>query len=268
MAAEFQYLNYHTEYSCSGHFKMNKQSGVCFRDAFNKIENIREEFTETYEVYIYKGADQLKKSRSNACFMTEREIENHLKQLKSIMDLKKVSVKTDKENNKLMIATVTLTGKAIYHKYMLTWLRYVYEYPYNMVLMDARKLRQKVFITESVSNLQNLIACCISEYYGVGHGITSKGGYYSVKELKNRLKYMAGHNQKSLNLIFTSPDNCEKIKHIGGSSARFRDLDYWQSEDEFKNRVEYYKAAYDLIHGKAKPKKAIPVKKAKKIVEK
>lgn len=52
---DFQFLDYHTEYSCKGTFERHMSSAACFSDVFRNTgeRNISEE----YEVILYKGTD-------------------------------------------------------------------------------------------------------------------------------------------------------------------------------------------------------------------
>ena len=53
MAAEFQYLNYYTKYSCSGAFELaNPHNTACFATAFGKIKGIKGSFLETYKILM------------------------------------------------------------------------------------------------------------------------------------------------------------------------------------------------------------------------
>lgn len=266
MAAEFQYLSYYTKYSCSGAFELaNPHNTVCFATAFGKIKGIKGSFLETYKILMYKASDPkiLAGGRSNKCFLNKQQLKNHINQLKSLMDLRIVGLSEENDHFEL---TVKVTGERIYHLYFLNWARYTYEYPFNVILLDAYKLRKKL-ITESISNLYNVAAACYNGYsYNTGHAICKGGKLYRIAELKKRLETLAKNGEDRVNNVIESSSNLAKVKACPSEGKR-SDIKYWQSEEEYQKREQYYLNAYELLKSDTKKKK-VPVKKAKKIVEK
>lgn len=265
MAAEFNYLNYYTKYSCSGTFKLTNPHTACFAVAFGHIREQKGSFSETYKILIYKASDPkiLGGNRSNKCFLNKQQLKNHINQLKSLMDLRITKLDEKKDHFEL---SVKVTGEKIYHLYYLNWARYTYEYPFNVILLDAHRLRKKL-ITESISNLYNIAAACYSGSYGTGHAICKGGKLYRIAELKKRLETLAKKGESWVNSVIERSPNLSKVKTIPADNKRCN-VEYWQSDEEYLKREQYYLSAYELLKSEAEPKKkAIPVKKAKKIVE-
>ena len=80
---DFQFLDYHTEYSCKGTLEKEMDVEACFSFVFNQIDegNVSEE----YEVILYKGtAFSREHHNSNSCLFTKKQIRNHLKQAQGI----------------------------------------------------------------------------------------------------------------------------------------------------------------------------------------
>ena len=79
---EFNYLNLHTVYKCSGEFSESTgyDGDYCFRKIFNNGESLGDrEITEKYVITTYKGIDYLADSRkNNACIFGTEEIRKHL----------------------------------------------------------------------------------------------------------------------------------------------------------------------------------------------
>lgn len=265
MAAEFQYLSYYTKYSCSGAFELaNPHNTACFATAFGKIKGIKGSFSETYKILMYKASDPkiLAGGRSNKCFLNKQQLKNHINQLRSLMDLRIVRLNEEKDHFEL---TVKVTGEKIYHLYFLNWARYTYEYPFNVILLDAYKLRKKL-ITESISNLYNIAAACYNGHgYNTGHAICKGGKLYRIAELKKRLETLAKNGEDRVNNVIESSSNLAKVKACPANNKY--NIKYWQSEEEYQKREQYYLNAYELLKSDTKKKK-VPVKKAKKIVEK
>ena len=214
---------------------------------------------------MYKASDPkiLAGGRSNKCFLNKQQLKNHINQLRSLMDLRIVGLNEEKDHFEL---TVKVTGEKIYHLYFLNWARYTYEYPFNVILLDAYKLRKKL-ITESISNLYNIAAACYNGYsYNTGHAICKGGKLYKIAELKKRLETLAKNGEDRVNNVIESSSNLAKVKACPSDGKR-SNIKYWQSEEEYQKREQYYLNAYELLKSDTKKKK-VPVKKAKKIVEK
>ena len=137
---EFKYLGYHTEFSCSGDINYNMQVCACFARAFGRLN--RDDTSVHYVIKVYKG-DTMRGKGSNMCFFGERQIKNHLNQLKGLFPIKfKVRDSGDEKKPHFIVELYLKNLPGTYHKYALTWTRYLYEYPYNMILMDAYRLKE------------------------------------------------------------------------------------------------------------------------------
>lgn len=159
---EFKYLDYHTEYSCDGDLNKHMASEACFSYVFG---HVHDNDHVKYKIILYKGIEFSKNNhRSNACLFGKKEIRNHLALLKSlypfhykVLDCKKEGKKYDRIEVFLELDNVPAT----FHKYILTWLRYTYEFPYNVILKDAYALKKdSEFRFESIANLFNLVMGC------------------------------------------------------------------------------------------------------------
>ena len=163
---DFQFLCYHTEYSCKG--AIGKKMGVsaCFSRVFNAIDG--ENISEDYEIILYKGTKLAKeKNKSNSCLFTKKQISNHLKQAQRIYPFNfRITEVTNWGDgyNVFKVHLKLIQAPGTFHKYLLTWLRYMYEYPYNVILYDAYKLKKDpCFRFTSISDLFNLVLGCFSE---------------------------------------------------------------------------------------------------------
>lgn len=136
---EFKYLDYWTEYACKGIIQRQMQGSACFMEIFNSFSN-RDIINEQYKIKVYKGVEKVNEHKSNACFLEPLQIKNHLKQIKSLFPFK---FHIRLYRNYYIIYLKLHNQPGIYHKYLLTWLRYIYEFPYNVLLLDALKLKKK-----------------------------------------------------------------------------------------------------------------------------
>lgn len=129
------------------------------------------------------------------------------------------------------------------HKFALTAIRYLYEYPMNVMLSEAFRLQYiEQFRNETLLNLHNLISCSFDNTrgtWGHGHSFTGNSKLISDNELKKRLDI-----DGSLNSMFDQADCFDDMMVIRDEYM----LDYWESEDRFnKKRLPIYIHNYELL---------------------
>ena len=241
---EFSYLSLYTEYSMSGSVDAGMRATVCFGNAFRSLSK---DSDITYNIRVYPGAFLcLNKRRNNACFLNVKEIGNHLRQLKGIFPFEyKVSETRNEENIPCYLVTMHIKDSPVlFHKYALTWLRYVYEYPYNVILKDAYRLKKDpVFLFTSIATLFNVVSNCYDHGVDETHSISENHTHIPLKkkELRERIKKV-----KCLEKIYNHlrvekeylPYKLEKYKSY--------DLEYW-SDELFDKRKPFYMKMYNKI---------------------
>ena len=164
---------------------------ACFSYVFNEVNN---NSSVKYQIVLYMGTKySAKQHKSNACIFTKQEVRNHLKLLKSLYPLQ-YSVRDygDKNGYKRILVTLNIENTpATFHKYALTWLRYLYEFPYNVLLRDAYTLKkERTFRFESIANLFNLTLSCYCRNPREIHQIPSNSIIQRLKiaDIKRRIK--------------------------------------------------------------------------------
>ena len=128
---------------------------VCFGTLFSS--NCKSKY---YRIFILKDDADLKKYHSNYCFFDKKQIKNHLKQIPKFcfmkFDVKDAEYKGDPA---YQIDFYIDSDKRIIHKYVLTWIRSLFEWPFYLYLTHAKELHKlPEFKFESVVNLFNVIA--------------------------------------------------------------------------------------------------------------
>lgn len=258
MNKNFLMLNFCTEYSSEGNTQKNLSKDFCFGTIFYSEDNGIVQKNK-YTIKLYKIGDWLNKKRQNNACLTDRAgIVHHLKILKSVF---KFSYHL-KENKDHFVLTMTLEGDLIYHKYMLSWVRYLYEYPFNVFLADACKLKEiPGFKFESIINLFNLVGATSGIIqHGTGiHAIGETGWFKALmttKEIQARLKKLEG-GHKHINDVFpvlhanggrgAPEDKLEGIETLEEYDNNLHSSDYWESEEEFNKRLELYKKNYKIL---------------------
>lgn len=216
---EFNYLNYCTEYSVSGSFKKPMQEEACFRSIFNKATN---DGDYTYTIRLYTSYKKLGEKNNNYCFFNKSQVKNHINQLKDLGDFKSVVI--DKKDHIEVIIKISQQCN-LFHRYLVSWIRYLYEFPYNVLLLDAYRLKQeKKFRFTSISNLMNICVSAYPVHYRDLHGITQYKALHkplSKKNLKKRIE-----DTGRLHSIYKTID--EDAKRLP-NDMNYYNLDFWES---------------------------------------
>lgn len=247
MKKNFLMLNFCTEYSSEGDTQKPLDKEACFGRIFHSERNGIVQKNK-YTIKLYKIGDWLNKKRQNNACLTDRAgIVQHLKILQSVF---KCSYHLKEEEDHFLLE-ITLEGDLIYHKYMLSWVRYLYEYPFNVFLADAHRLKRVPgFKVKSIINLFNLVGATsgIDQH---GTDIHAIGATYrfktlmTTKEIQAGLKKLEGGN-KQVNDIFPVL-RAENVETIEEKNNNLHSSDYWASEREFNKRLELYKKNYKIL---------------------
>lgn len=235
---DFQFLDYHTEYSCKGAFKKDMDVEACFSFVFRHTDE--ENVSEEYEVILYKGTDfSREKHNSNSCLFTKKQIRNHLRQAQGIypFDFYITEVTNWGDGYNVFKVRLKLTNvPGTFHKYLLTWLRYMYEYPYNVILYDAYKLKKDpCFRFTSMSDLFNLVLGCFNENPGDIHQIARNQVSKTMlkRDIREKLQ-----NIRRLNDVYDELKNKGDNNQIPNEDGDLTtsDFEFWESDDIFERR--------------------------------
>lgn len=184
----FEYLSYSTIYQASGDlvFENKDLKGqACFSYIFRNVRNNKKQHI-IYSIYISTDPSFIQDNReSNLCILTEEQIRFHMSYLRFISSFKYKITKKFIDDYSGFRIDLDLNAIGNVHKMFLTWIRYLYEYPYNLVLYDSFKLREeKRFIEKSnYLNIVNFVTTfysndCIHQiskyYYNIPKFITRK----------------------------------------------------------------------------------------------
>lgn len=228
------FLSYCTTYSaesipCNIHLKLSRRA--CFGDLTKHSFNLFQELN--VRIIVYKGLEMAKKTYSNFCFLNKHEIENFIRSVKFVNPFKfKVS---ESEYNNLECFIIDLYFERINRiplLFILTWIRYIYEYPFSGTALDLMRLRKEgLFRGYSNVSLMGIIhSCCINSMDN-NHSIFECG----IVPFKNNSKlYDKLHTARYLNSIFRYCGKGNKINNVNES-------DTWTSEQEYqKRKTKYY----------------------------
>lgn len=247
---DFQFLKYYTEYSCNGTFEKDMGAEACFSFVFGQVSE--KNISEEYEVILYKGTDfSREKHNSNSCLFTKKQIRNHLRQAQGIypFDFRITEVTNWRDRYNVFKVHLKLTNvPGTFHKYLLTWLRYMYEYPYNVILYDAYKLkRNPCFRFTSISDLFNLVLGCFNEDPRDIHQIARNQVSETMlkRDIREKLQ-----NIQELNNVYAKLKNKRKKNQIPDEDGDFTtsDFEFWESDDIFeRQRKPIYMNVYKEV---------------------
>lgn len=153
--ASFNLTNYHTEYC----YKIDdgnerKINDVCFAALFGSLKS---PCTCSSEIFVNRDVNKvLKKSWNNYCFYNKHQLENHIRIIKRLF---KFTSHIDEYDDHFTIK-IKYSGNKATHKYILTWIRYAYEAPMNVMFLDIDRLKSEeaMFRFISKSNLFTLLS--------------------------------------------------------------------------------------------------------------
>ena len=240
---EFKFLEYHTEYSCEGDLNRYMATRACFSDVFKYVHS---DDHVKYKIILYKGVELSKNNhQSNACLFSKKEIRNHLTLLKSLYPFhyKVLDCKEKGEYDKIKVFLELNNVPPTFHKYILTWLRYTYEYPYNVILKDAYTLKKDpIFRFESISNLFNLVLGCFCDDIRGIHQIPENCVSVPMKLAEVRKKIQEVQYLHDIYQELKDKEDTIPTK-IGEYSTT--DIEYW--ENGFEIRKPIYIKVYKEI---------------------
>lgn len=249
MDRQFVFLNFHTEYSSTGTLQKEMCREYCFSDVF--YGNSKQ--GNTYVIKFYMGQVGLKDgAKNNACFLTKEQLNDHIELARKIHDFR-FEIREDPDNKDVLDVEIELHATRITHRYILTWIRYAYEYPFNMYLMDAMKLKElDEFKDIDLFNLFTLVGAT-SGYHFHGDRIHSIGDiswprkFYTLEERIAAVKKAPDNGE--VNDLFPKIDI--NITTIFDNNENFRKnyecLEYWEDDNYFNERLSYYRKTKDKI---------------------
>ena len=167
---EFRGLNYYTEYSSTGIYEHGLYKEVCFGPVFRAACGMNSDSRYgKYKMIVYKSREKNNQSFNNFCYV---DIDKYMKYLLDVVDFE-YSI----ENNKdIYTITMTITAPPMLHIFLLTCVRYLYEYPYNVILYDAMRIKELNMCEGfNINDLYNLVCKSCFSYADSLHAIPSMG---------------------------------------------------------------------------------------------
>lgn len=235
---DFKFLEFWTYYSSKGTTNKDLAREYCF----SKIFYGEDHQTNDYVIYIYKNG--FEQNRDNNCIISEEQLIEFIDEINKFYQFN-YNLKSIKDGYKLEF---TLDAPLIYHKVILSWIRYSYEYPFNVAVYELFKVKnEKGFKRLTMLNLFNLIGSTMncSKH---GTSIHAIGRFYDWKKLisyKDFKKTMDDFNKNYPNTQINEIINVVKYDNFSPITLpidkRINHTDYWEDEKEYKKRLTLYR---------------------------
>lgn len=189
----------------------------------------------SYDLYIVSNSDAAINGYSHYCFVSKQQIVNYIRSLKKIYPFKYSIRECVYKGYDTYRVRVIIEGTYAQRLFILTALRYTYEYPFNTTLCDALRLTKiSNFKGLNIISLINLVYYCIYNYEGNwNHAFNVNPGYASLKELHN--------NILKADVVFDIVPNIPKEERKKVPYNKTGDSEYWNSNDMFEKRLLIYK---------------------------
>ncbi len=222
---------------------------ACFSRVFKGLRGVNSIYKAVYTLRCRK---KFKYQSGNYCCLNKNQIHKILRYMRDKLEIK-VSFQ-DTENNYIFVFEVE--GKPVKHKFVLTFSRVFFEFPYNEIAKETLKMRDMGVINGINFTHKNFLALfhtiCVTyrDYWGWGHSlflypcknITTKVMKQAFKEGKDRVQDVyAGDEQlykkfKRISLMYKGnqwetdfenrvikyADNFKVIKNVKGIRRRAR----------------------------------------------
>lgn len=223
---------------------------ACFADYIRSL-NDEQGYNNLIKVYVGKEPGFGSDVTNHTLLFDENEILQHVSVLTQLIPNLRFSVTAGKlpifgEKHDCYVISLDINDKKIIHKFVLTWVRYLYEFPYNIILKEAYRLQNydKPFNKYSIFNLFMLCSTAFPEMPGTGHSFNHSGYFLSNKTIKERLGMC-----KNLNDIYTpvSYEAYDTYKLKFSRKIPYHDTDYWDDRDNFIKRIPHYKKVLDFL---------------------
>jgi hypothetical protein len=254
MDKNFLFTNFCTVYSSKGTINKRLSKEACFGEIFHYgVDASNPSIDNSYIIRIYPlGSKLYENKQNNACLVKRQDIINHLRVLKRLFKFHYELKSVVEDGESFYKLKIQLNAPLIYHKYLLCWVRYLYEYPFNVFMLDAHRLKKlPIFKGTSLVNLFNLIGASsgINDHgtriHAIGE-IQEPKEFSTLSTILKRIDYVSKDINPQVNNIFKRVA-VQPFDILLDNDADLHSVEYWKSEKYFKKRQEIYLSNYKLL---------------------
>ena len=225
------------------------RAAACFSRVFHDFGGKNQ--TDFRGIYILRCRKNFVERSGNYCSLEMPYIVRIMRYMRNTFDMT-ISVKEDEEN---YVFNFEINGKPIKHKFILTFSRVFFEFPYNEWAKDALRLRDSGVVdginysNKSFLELFNLIHATYQDLWGSNHSLF----YYPSIEVPSKI----------MREVFEK--GCDRVHNVyKGTNETYdkmhrpktdiRKLDW---EGNFKSRVKYYSENFQILRQLKQDEKGI-----------
>lgn len=237
----FNYVDYFTIFKLAG-YDQRYQEKVCFRKLIDNInENRLNDMELTFSVKICLTDRYFVSNKSHLCLIGISDIRKYVKMLSKLFGfvyiIKKeddyciITITVNEKRNNLCVLTIS------------TCLRYIYEFPYNIILFEALKLhKEKDFRYTHILNCILTVGSILNLGLGGGHGLGRDSWWDYCSEhstFTTRKVIKKKYGNSTCNGIFEFKKgklNRHRFPYISSTKINFPEF-----INEYQNRLILYK---------------------------
>ena len=211
---------------------------ACFAQVFNFFYG--EQGTIFNGIYTLRCRKEFKRCSGNYCPMNREEVDKVVNFMRKAFDMK-VALKETDENFEF---TFGIEGKPIKHKFILTFSRVFFEFPYNEIARDVLRMRALgtvdgiCYTNKSFLEMYSVIFAIYQNYVGGGHSL------FLYPQLDVRLKIAKDCFQQNLGRVQSVYPGDPKIHKKMKTSNRTTSINW---EEDFQERVALYSENFQII---------------------
>lgn len=242
-------------------------SRCCYGESLRAFEDARQPHEVTWKIRVrVKTPSQISHSgKNNFTLLKKEDMEFLLDYCRSTYDIdfgftiEEPGSLEDQSRNYYLV-TISLNRRKTEQKFVLTWIRHFYEFPFNMFMLDALKLKNEVneLSGEHILNLLQLIG---STYSFVKEDYILERTYRTDQCfcLPNK-KFVTVNKVKKSNAekdLITSAWNISLSRELATNLIHYKSetesevettqtLEYWQNPDNWEERKQAYLNNYKI----------------------
>ena len=217
-------------------------SSVCFSRVFDYLKPVNEIYHANYILHCEKIFER---GSGNFCSLSKDQIIKIMRYMRRTMN---VDIKC-KEDDTQFHFYINVIGKPVKHKFILTFCRVFYEYPYNEFAKEVFRVRQQGIVkninyaNKSFIELYHMINHVYSRFWGGGHSLFI---YPSLILPSKQMKQAFEEGRSSVQSVYAGDrDLLNVIKQPRVSYDEFCE-NYW-TEEGIKKRINKYSENFNII---------------------
>lgn len=262
MIRDYRGCSYKARYDCTLKLKNEKvvdfkdHERACFGRIFDSFRGVESIYQGSYIIRCHKKFDQ-----NNYCAMNKDQIKKVLRFMREYFEIK---TRLTEDNNDY-IFHLNIEGKPIKHKFVLTFMRVFFEFPYNELALDVMRIREQKEINnvnysrKSFLELYQIACCTYNGWIGGGHSLfIYPDPTLTKKDYRERLNKSFSRVQQVIN------GDIEIYQEL--KNARLPS--YYQDWDEnAPNRITEYAKNFEILRNYNKKHEKNIRRRARKAVQ-